>query len=102
MSAKSEIRETKFSIMETRLTPLNLPNTKPPRPIELLADYSNLPEEMKQIVKRQTKGKIWFLPASVKKLSTFKIDLSTEDQAWHSFIILHSAEEFVLPGSKSL
>ena len=102
MSTKSEIPETKFSIMKKRLPPLNLQNKKPPRPIEIHADYSNLPKEVKQIVKRQKVDKIWFFPASDKKLSTFKIDLNTEDKDWHSFILLHSAKQFVLPGSKSL
>ena len=88
--------------MKKRLPPLNLPNKKPPRPIEINADYSNLTKEVKQIVKRQNVDKIWFCPASDKKLSTFKIDLKTEDKDWHSFIIFHAAKEFVLPGTKSL
>ena len=87
--------------MKKRLPPLNLPNKKPPRPTEIHADYSNLPRGAKQIVKRQKVHEIWFFPASVKKLSTFKNDLNTEEKDWHSFIILHAAKEFVLPGSKS-
>ena len=99
---KAEIRDTKFSIMKKRLPPLNLRNKKPPRPIDIHADYSNLPKEVKQIVKRQKVDKIWFFPASDKKLSTFRIDLNTADKDWHSFFILNAAKEFVLPGSKSL
>ena len=87
--------------MKKRLPPINLPNKKPPRPIDIHADDSNLPKEVKQIVKRQKVDKIWFFPASDKKLSIFKIDLNT-DKDWHSFIVLHAAKEFVLPSSKRL
>ena len=100
----SKIRDTGDNVFhyEEEITTLNLPNKKPPCPIEIHVDYSNPPKEVKQIVKRQKVDKIWFFPASDKKLSTFKIDLNTEDKGWHSFIILHAAKEFVLPGSKSL
>ena len=92
LSGKSEIWETKFSIMHNRLPPINLPNKKPPRPIDIHADYSNLPKEVKQIVKRPKVDKIWFFPASDKKLSTFKIDLKTADKDWHSSIIFACRE----------
>ena len=41
-----------FSIMKKKIPPLNFPNKKVRRPVDIHTGYSNLPE-MKQIVKRQ-------------------------------------------------
>ena len=88
--------------MKKKIPPLNFPNKRPPRPIEIHTGYSNLPKEEKQIVKRRQMDKIRFFPAFGKRPSSCKIDANTEDDEWNSFIILHDTKEFVLPSSSSL
>ena len=40
--------------MRKRLPPLNLLDKKPPRPIDIHADYSNLPKEVKHCEKTES------------------------------------------------
>ena len=85
--------------MKNKIPPLNFPNKKPQRPIEIHTGYSNSLKEVKQIVKRQKVDKISFFPVFRKRPSSFRTDLISEDTEWNSFLILHDTKEIVLPSS---
>ena len=98
MSQESENRQTMFSFMKKNTTAQLF--EKSPHVQNKFTDYSNLPKEVKQIVKRKKADKIWFFPAFSKKPSSFNIELNTEDLEWNSHY-LHDTKEFILLSSRS-